>query len=102
MRKRYSATYKAEIVQEIFKEEKTLNELASATGVHPTQLKEWKRIALTGLSELFSRESKSEKTSQAYDTERNILYAEIGRLTTQVNCAQGAPEKKSGLHPESG
>ena len=33
MRKRYSATYKAEIVQEIFKEEKTLNELASATGV---------------------------------------------------------------------
>jgi len=85
MRKRYSATYKAEIVQEIFKEEKTLNELASVTGVHPTQLKECKRIALTGLPELFSRESKNEKTSQAYDTERNALYAEIGRLTTQVN-----------------
>jgi hypothetical protein len=34
MRKQYSATYKAEIVKELLKEEKTLNQLAAATIVH--------------------------------------------------------------------
>ena len=55
MRKQYSNTFKAEMVKELLKEEKTLSQLAAKHGVHPTQLKEWKRIALTGLPELFSR-----------------------------------------------
>ena len=55
MRKSYSATFKAEMVKELLKEEKTLNQLASESGVHPTQLKEWKKIALQGLPELFDR-----------------------------------------------
>jgi transposase len=55
MRKPYSATYKAEIVKEILREEKTLNQLASETGIRPTQLKEWKKRSLEKLPELFSR-----------------------------------------------
>ncbi len=55
MRKQYSATYKAEIVKEILREEKTLNQLASETGIHPTQLKEWKKRVLEKMPELFSR-----------------------------------------------
>ena len=47
MRKQYSATYKAEIVKELLKEEKTLNQLAAETGIHPSQLKEWRKIVLT-------------------------------------------------------
>ena len=39
MRKQYSATYKAEIVKELLKEEKTLNQLAAETGIHPSQLR---------------------------------------------------------------
>ena len=46
MRKQYSAAYKAEIVKELLKEEKTLSQLAAETGVHPSQLKEWRKIAL--------------------------------------------------------
>ena len=33
--------------------------LAAELGIHPTQLKEWKKIALQGLPELFSREGKA-------------------------------------------
>ncbi len=46
MRKQYSATFKAEAVKELLKEEKTINQLAAELGVHPSQLKDWKKIAL--------------------------------------------------------
>jgi transposase-like protein len=49
MRKRYTAQYKAGIVQEILKEEKTVGQIASEQGIHPNQLNRWKAIALEGL-----------------------------------------------------
>ncbi len=97
MRKQYSATYKAELVKELLKEEKTVSQLASETGIHPTQLKEWKRIAVTGLPELFSRDGKAaDKEAKEQEKQLTDLYAEIGRLTTQLNWLK----KKSGLNPE--
>ena len=101
MRKHYSATFKADAIKELLKEEKTISQLAAELGVHPTQLKEWKKITLQGLPELFSREGKAGEQAKVYEQQVNELYNEIGRLTTQVNCALGAPEKKSGLNPES-
>lgn len=37
MRKQYSAEFKAQVVKEVLREEKTLNEIASGYGVHPNQ-----------------------------------------------------------------
>ena len=85
MRKRYSAIFKADAVKELLKEEKTINQLAAELGVHPTQLKEWKKTALRGLPELFSREGKAGEQAKAHEQEVNELYNEIGRLTTQVS-----------------
>lgn len=94
MRKRYNNTFKAELVKELMKEEKTISQLAAEYEVHPTQLKEWKRIALTELPELFNRQGDSvAELKQAHAQEVEELYAEIGRLTTQVNWLK----KKSGL-----
>ena len=97
MRKRYSATFKADVVKELLKEEKTINQLAAELGIHPTQLKEWKKTALQGLPELFSREGKAGEQAKAHELQVNELYNEIGRLTTQVSWLK----KKSGLNPES-
>jgi len=96
MRKRYSATFKADAVKELLKEEKTINQLAAELGVHPTQLKEWKKTALQGLPELFTREGKAGEQAKAHEQQVNELYNEIGRLTTQVSWLK----KKSGLNPE--
>jgi putative transposase len=97
MRKRYSAAYKAEMVKALLREEKTLNQLAAESGVHPTQLKEWKKTVLAGLPELFSRNGKAaDKLAREHEQQLNDLYAEIGRLTTQVTWLK----KKSGLNPE--
>ena len=77
MRKHYSATFKAEAVSELMKEEKTISQLAAEIGVHPTQLKEWKKIALQGLPELFGRDGQVREQSQAYEQQVNELYNEI-------------------------
>jgi putative transposase len=52
MRKQYTSAFKAKVVQEILKEEKTLAQIASEYEVHPTQLKSWRTIALEGLPSL--------------------------------------------------
>jgi len=42
MRKQYSPTFKAQIVLEMLKEQKTVAELAAEHGVHPTMLHRWR------------------------------------------------------------
>lgn len=56
MRKQYTAAFKAEVVQELLKEEKTLAQFASEYEVHPTQLKNWRAVALEGLPSLFENQ----------------------------------------------
>ena len=53
MRKRYITAFKAQVVLELLKEEKTVNQLAAEHGVHPTQLRDWKKQVLEGLPNLF-------------------------------------------------
>lgn len=83
MRKRYTAAIKAQIVTELLKEEKSLTQLASEYGVSTKQLTRWKNHTLAEKPRLLER--KSDKTKEKYETKLNELYAEIGRLTTQVN-----------------
>nr|WP_281168477.1 transposase [Desulfovirgula thermocuniculi] len=42
VRKQYLPEFKSKIVLEILREGKTLSQLSSEYGVHPTQLKNWK------------------------------------------------------------
>ena len=96
MRKKYTAKKKAQIVLEILKEERSIPQIASEYGIHPNQLYKWKAQALEGLPNLFEDERKTEKVLRAaHEQELNELYAEIGRLTTQLNWLK----KKSGIEP---
>lgn len=94
MRKQYAAAIKAKIVTELLQEEKTLTQLSSEYGVSTKQLTRWKNYALAELPRLF--ETKNDKSQEKYEGKINDLYAEIGRLTTQVNWLK----KKSGLNLE--
>ena len=94
MRKRYTSAIKAKLVIELLKEEKTLAQLSSEYGVCTKQLTRWKNYALAEMPRLF--ESKKDRSQEKYDSKLNDLYAEIGRLTTQVNWLK----KKSGLNVE--
>lgn len=87
MRKSYSAAFKAQIVQAVLKEEKTVAQLVAEYHLHPNQIYRWRDIALAGLPSLFADQRAQLQAAQAAAHEREVqeLYAEIGKLTTQVN-----------------
>lgn len=92
-RKQYSAEFKAKVVKEMLKEEKTVGQLAAEYGVHTNMLYRWRDQALAGLPGLFRDqvgEALAEKEAE-WQKEREALYAEIGRLTTSLSWL----EKKS-------
>lgn len=95
VRKHYTPTFKAQVVQEILTEEKTLAQLAAEYGVHPTQLIKWRATALRGLPSLFMRQDSTVALKTDYEGRLAALYEEIGRLSTQVAWLK----RKSGLDP---
>jgi len=93
-RKRYTAQQKATIVLDLLKEEKSVAQIASEYGVHPNQLYRWKREGQEHLHEVFEdRHKEDRERAAAHEQEKEKLYAEIGRLTTEVNWLK----KKSGI-----
>jgi transposase len=84
MSKHYTAAFKAKVVQDLLKEEKTLVQIASEYEVHPTQWKNWRAIALEGLPSLFEKQESTAELKATYEQQQTELYAEIGKLTTQV------------------
>lgn len=96
-RKRYSAVFKAQVVTQILRDDKTLAQIAAEHGVHPNLLSQWKAIALHGLPTLFERDESAQATEKAAQEKQAAeLYEQIGRLTTQLAWIK----KKSGLDPE--
>ena len=81
-RTRYSAQFTCQRALEAAKGLKTINELASANGVHPNQVSEWKRRLLEGGSTIFSRDG---APPQREHQEREVeLYEHIGRLKMEL------------------
>ena len=82
-RKRYSAEEKTRVALEAIKGQKTLNELASEYGVHPSQITQWKKQAVAEISAGFSGgRARRERTDEAL---MDSLYQEIGQLKMELN-----------------
>ena len=84
MRKQYSATFKAQVVQQMLREDKTFAQLASEHEVHVNQLRDWRRTALEGLPRLFEVRDATATLKATHEQQVTDLYAEIGRLTTEL------------------
>jgi transposase-like protein len=86
MRKRHGPEFKAQVVQELLKEQKTVSQLAAEYGVHPNQLYRWREIAVAGLPSLFSARTIEEQAAKdaAHAQEVHELYAQIGELSAQL------------------
>ena len=84
------------MVQELLKEDKTIAQIAAEYEVHPTQLNKWKSIALAGLPSLFEEKDSLRALKASHEEQLHTLYAEIGKLSTQVAWLK----KKSGLESQ--
>jgi transposase-like protein len=85
-RKVYSAAFKAEVVREVLRETRSINQIAAQYGLHPTQLYTWRDQALAALPDLFTQRAAQTLAAQeaAHATQLEQLYAQIGRLTTEL------------------
>jgi transposase-like protein len=94
MRKHYTPAFKAQIIQEVLKEQKTISAIASEHGIHPNQISAWKATVLSGMASLLTSEHQAATVAkEEHEREVQELYAEIGRLQTQLNWLK----KKSGI-----
>ena len=75
MSKQYTGAFKAKVVQELLTEEKTMAQIAAEYEVHPTQLKNWRAIALEGLPSLFEKQESTAELKAAYEQQQTELYA---------------------------
>jgi transposase-like protein len=74
--------------RQLLKEEKTLTQIAAEYEVHPTQLKNWRAVALEGLPSLFEKQDSTAELKRAHEQQLTELYAEIGKLSTKASLAQ--------------
>ena len=90
-RKRHGKKFKAQVAIDAIKGAKSINEIASAYGVHPNQVSAWKKEALEGLPDVLT--DKRTGKGHGADSHEAELYKQIGRLTMEVEFLK----KKLGL-----
>lgn len=77
-RKQHTAAFKAQVALAAHKGDKTVNELASQYGVHPTLIHAWKKQLLDGADQVFSNGSQTATTDA--EAQKAELFEQIGRL----------------------
>jgi putative transposase len=96
MRKTFTGDFKAKVVLEILKEEKSISQIAAEHGVHPNQLQTWKKEAVTGLAEILADGRRKDTEKEALELQVQELYMQLGEVTSKLNWLK----KKSGIKLE--
>jgi len=82
-RKQFPGALKARVAIEAIRNEKTINEIASAYQVHPNQVYKWKKQALEVLPNVMSHRRSTNHADGQADVAK--LYQQIGQLTVEVD-----------------
>ncbi|WP_459890080.1 transposase, partial [Desulfothermus okinawensis] len=70
IRKRHNGAFKAKIALEALKAEKTISEISSKYGVHPSQVRRWRKQLIEGLPSIFTdKKKKAEKDREELEAE---------------------------------
>lgn len=78
-RRQFTAEFKARVALEALRDKDTIHEIAGRHEVHPNQVGLWKRQAVNGLSEVFSKSVNG--AIRARESKVRDLHAKIGELT---------------------
>ncbi len=81
-RKQHNPVFKSKVALEALKGERTISELASQFGIHPTMIHQWKKALLDGASGVFERGG-TPKAPPPDKEALKTLHAKIGELTVE-------------------
>ena len=81
-RKQHTAAFKAQVALAAVKGDKTVNELASHYGVHPTLIHAWKKQLLAGAEAAFANGARPDADDG--EARQRELYEQIGRLKMEL------------------
>ena len=81
MRKQFSNEFKAKVAMEALKGVKTMSELASEYGVHPTQIASWRSQLKEHAAEVFG--NPQDKSGKEQKELIDQLYKNIGRMQVE-------------------
>jgi transposase-like protein len=85
-RKQHTAAFKAQVALAAIKGDRTVNELASQYGVHPTMIHGWKKLLLESVEDLFAKGGggRAGVNEAEVQREKAELYEQIGRLKMEL------------------
>ncbi len=89
--KKYSSKFKAKIVLEVLKEDKTLAQIGSKHETCPRNIQYWKKQFLDNVEFVFDQDQYVKKHKIALEQEKETvdeLHRQIGKLTAQLNWAK--------------
>ena len=82
-RRLHSAEFKAKVVLAALRGDRTLSELGSAFGVHPIQVAQWKKQAVSGLPQVMG--ARRDTTADDHEALKAHLFQEIGQLKVELD-----------------
>jgi transposase-like protein len=82
-RKSHTAAFKAQVALAAVRGDKTVSELASLHGVHPTMVHAWKKQLVSAAEELFQNGART--STAEHEALQAQLYEQIGRLKTELD-----------------
>jgi transposase len=89
-RKQHSADFKARVAMAALSGEKSLAELSSECGVHPTMISTWKQELMKRARELFARGNKAPAIDDAQKV-IDDLHRKLGQLQVERDFLAGQP-----------
>lgn len=87
-RKQHSAQFKAQVAMAALAGDRTLAELTSEYGIHPTMISTWKQDLVKNAKDLFERGNKRAADPQAVI---DNLHRKIGQLQIERDFLAGQP-----------
>jgi putative transposase len=90
-RRQHSSRFKSQVALEAIRNQRTIAEIASECGIHPSQVNKWKKHVLDELPSIFS--NSHERGRRDNEKLQAELYQQIGQLKVELDWVK----KKAGM-----
>ena len=87
--KKYTPQFKAKVAFEAAKGDKTISQIASEYGIHPQQVRAWKKEFLKNMHVVFEKEDQAKEIKKALEK----AYKRIGQLEVEKDFLSGILRK---------